>query len=462
MSKPTLRTLPAALAIAVLGGITIAGSALPASAPAALDPCSPAYPSFGVGAWPPACWRPYADSSPFNKPIPPNPALHSRSRQIVERLLSSGPPAKERVGNQGGQDFGKPIYWGRPSDPVYTVRGSDPVEGDRIHIPAGAQPANGSDGHMTIVQPDGWEYDFWRADPPSGGEVHVSTGRKTRIDGDGIGSGVVEARWGSLAGRVRAPEMQAGQINHALMISVECTDGELVWPSANRGSRCGNPADAPSLGDRFQLAMGDGEIAALPVPAWKKTILRALARYGAYVGEQAGVWGLLGFEGGPTYTSFGYPDQMAAFAASVGIKSSGGSYSFDIASGVDWNRLRVIDSAVSRSSPADQRSRSLRLTRLSVRPRKARRRRARVRFRLSRPATVSFTLLRAKRSRRTPFAGAGGFTITGKAGLNRRRLPKRVNGKRLRRGRYRLVAVATDSTGARSATKRAGFRLIRR
>jgi hypothetical protein len=455
---PTQRTLPAALVIAVLGGIALAGSAVPASA--ALDPCSPAYPSFGVGAWPPACWRPYADSSPFNKPIPPNPALHPRSRQIVARLISSGGPAKERVGSSRGEDFGKPIYWGRPTDPVYTVRGSDPVEGDRIHIPAGAQPANGSDGHLTVVEPDGWEYDFWRANTPSGGEVHVSAGRKTRIDGSGIGSGVVEARWGSLAGRVRAAEMRAGQINHALMISVECTDGELQWPSANRGSRCGNPTDAPSLGDRFQLAMTDGEITALPVPAWKKTILRALAHYGAYVGEQAGVWSLLGFEGAPTYTSFGFPDQMATFAASVGIKSNGGTYYFDIASGVDWNRMRVIDPAVSRSSPAKTRS-SLRLTRLSVRPRRARHR-ARMRFRLSRAATVTIALLRAQRSRRSPFVGVGGYTVPGKAGLNRRRLPKRVNGKRLRRGRYRVVAVATDSTGARSAAKRAGFRLVRR
>jgi hypothetical protein len=206
--------------------------------------------------------------------------------------------------------------------------------------------------------------------------------------------------------------------------------------------------------------MSDGEIAALPVPAWKKTILRALAHYGAYVGEQAGAWSLLGFEGGPTYTSFGYPDQMAAFAASVGIKSQGGTYYFDMASGVDWHRLRVIDPAVSRSSPVQAHA-SLRLTRLSVRPRRARTR-ARVRFRLSRAATVSITLLRAKRSRRSPFVGAGGLTIAGKAGFNRRRLPKRVNGKRLRRGRYRVVAVATDSTGARSAAKRAGFRFVRR
>jgi hypothetical protein len=253
--------------------------------------------------------------------------------------------------------------------------------------------------------------------------------------------------------------MQAGQINHALMISVECTDGELQWPSANTGSRCGNPADAPSLGDRFQLSMSDGEIAALPVPAWKKTILRALARYGAYVGEQSGAWSLLGFEGAPTYTSFGVPDQMAVFAASVGIKSNGGAYYFDIASGVDWNRLRVIDPAVSRSAPAEARS-SLRLTRLSVRPKRARHR-ARVRFRLSRPATVTLTLLRA-RGRRARFVGAGSFTVSGRSGLNRRKLPKRVGGKRLGSGRYRLLAVAQDSTGARSAAKRAGFRLIRR
>src|SRR6266576_2543156 len=46
----------------------------------------------GPDAWPPACWRPYGDSSPFNQRLPAHPRLISNSRHVVERLTAFGPP----------------------------------------------------------------------------------------------------------------------------------------------------------------------------------------------------------------------------------------------------------------------------------------------------------------------------------------------------------------------------------
>jgi hypothetical protein len=92
--------------------------------------------------------------------------------------------------------------------------------------------------------------------------------------------------------------------------------------------------------------MRDAEIDALDVPAWKKTILRAMAHYGMYVGDITGSpWGLM-FESGSSYTSFGVEDEMVKFADAAGVPSLDGVYYFDVASGVDWNRLRVIDPCV--------------------------------------------------------------------------------------------------------------------
>ena len=322
MRSPTAMLLvPVALAVAIASAFV-----MPQGAQAApQDPCAPAFGSFSAGNWPPACWRPYSDASPFNVRVPPNPTLNPRSAQIVQRLVGFGPPTPERAGiADGGDDFGKPVYFAQPSDPVVTLNGSgsSPIDGERIHVPAGARPASGGDAHMTIVQANGWEYDLYRAQEPSGGVLNYSSGRKIRIDGDGLNSAATASRFGNLAGKVTEPELRAGVINHALVMTVNCTSGSFVWPAAKTDSRCSDPTDAPPMGAHFWLAMSDGQINALPVPAWKKTILRAAAHYGAFVGDStSSPWSLLGFWSGTSYTSFGVADPMVAFAQSVGIKS---------------------------------------------------------------------------------------------------------------------------------------------
>ena len=47
------------------------------------------------------------------------------------------------------------------------------------------------------------------------------------------------------------------------------------------------------------------------------------------------------------------------------------------------------------------------------------------------------------------------------AGRNRTKFSGKLRGPRLRPGRYRAVAVATDGAGARSAPKSVGFRIVR-
>jgi hypothetical protein len=90
--------------------------------------------------------------------------------------------------------------------------------------------------------------------------------------------------------------------------------------------------------------MSDAEIGSLRVPAWKKTILRAMARYGMYFGDTgSGGWGLQ-MESGASYTSFGFEDALVTFARSAGVPGRDGQHVFDVGAGIDWrSRLRVID-----------------------------------------------------------------------------------------------------------------------
>jgi hypothetical protein len=238
----------------------------------------------------------------------------------------------------------------------------------RIPIPDAAQPALGDDGHMTVVTPDGWEYDFWRVQskPRGGGTLTFSIGGRTRIDGDGIDSKATASNFGNLAGVIRAQELAAGRIDHALFIVVRCTSsgtgfgfntvpgpsssqGAWVYPASHGGARCSaaDEAGAPPMGARFKLAMSDSQINALSVPAWKKTILRALATYGGYVGDTGGSGFALQFESGATYTSFGATDPLVSFSKSSGVREGTGSwagtYAYNMASGVDWARyLQVV------------------------------------------------------------------------------------------------------------------------
>jgi hypothetical protein len=277
----------------------------------------------------------------------------SESAAVVRRTLGFGLPANLVAGEADSEwDFSHPVYWSRSSDPIFTVAcvapwGTCEVEGMQVRIPDAARPAAGDDGHLAVVdQESGWEYDFWqvRSKPAGGGRLVVSWGGRTRIDGDGLGSNATAAQFGLLAGVIRAQELEAGVIDHALFGVVKCSSGRAVWPAAGTGSRCADPADAPALGTRFQLALSDAQIEALAVPAWKRTILRAMARYGVIVGDTGGSGFNLQFESGTSYTSFGYEDPLVAFARRYDLPRYQGKYVFNLRDGVDWRQhLRVVE-----------------------------------------------------------------------------------------------------------------------
>ena len=72
-----------------------------------------------------------------------------------------------------------------------------------------------------------------------------------------------------------------------------------------------------------------------------------MARYGMFVGDTGGSsWGLQ-LESGTTYTSFGYPDPLVAFARRAGIPRYQGRYVLSLRDVVNWRNLRVIAPCVS-------------------------------------------------------------------------------------------------------------------
>jgi hypothetical protein len=361
------RVIAAALLAALAGSATSAGIG-PSRSEAAGPACDylNGLGSFRAGNWPTQCWRPYANSSPFNRRIPAGAPLRG-SRRMVMRLLAGG-PANPLVFGDPDRDYGVPVYWSQPGDPFYDLHCTEPwgrcaIEGMRVRVPAEAQPAGGvstpaneHDAHLTVVdQASGWEYDLWnvQSKPAGGGTLRFGWGGRTRIDGDGLGSDAVAARYGSLAGIIRAPELRAGSINHALLMDVPCTE-TYVYPATKAGLLCSQAgmrvAGALPMGAHLRLALSRKSIRRLRVPRWKRAILTALARYGAYVSDTTGAADQWGFEAesSATYASFGAPSPVTALAGSLGLRPADFNdnghpeYWFDVARGVPWKRLRVV------------------------------------------------------------------------------------------------------------------------
>jgi len=348
---------------------TTSSTTTPSSPPISTAPAPSTGPSwtcgwggFKAGTWPTSCWCPYGDSSPWNQPLPASPKLNPNSAAIVSRTLGMGGIGKLVAGDSGTtNDFSHPTYYSQSSDPVFTIHCTEPwgtcaVEGLTIHIPDQAKPAAGGDGHMAVVdQSTNWEYDFWQvtSKPAGGGTLSISWGGKTKIDGDGLGSDATAARFGNLAGIIRAPEMQAGVIPHALFLVIKCgtTTPQYVYPALKGGSMCADITNAPPMGARFFLAMSDSQINSLAVPTWKKTILTAMAHYGMYFGDTGGSGFGIEMESGSTYTSFGATDPMVSFAQANGWSPYNGTYVGDLGAGVDWaSYLRVADPCVAQQT----------------------------------------------------------------------------------------------------------------
>ena len=332
--------------------------------------------TFRTGKWPSACWRPYSNTSFFNTPLPPHPRLLGNSSAMIAKILSMGDIKPLKTNPAPGDDYYHPYFFPRSSDPIYTIRcnkhGSDcPIEGRRVRIPASARPASGSDAHMVVIdQASGWEYDFWNVQtvplPRNGGPITIGWGGRTRIiNGPGGGTAATESpavmsSTGAIGGVIRFQELAAGHIDHALFMVVGCSNGRMVYPGRDYGGTCADTTNAPASGQWLQLNMTNNQINALRIPSWQKTILRALARYGGFVGDTGGneAFGLE-LESQQTYTSVGAVNPYIAWASKQATKrnsniirySDGGvkRYALDIAKGVDWKqKLRVIDPCVIR------------------------------------------------------------------------------------------------------------------
>ena len=323
--------------------------------------CTPLFGSYGVGNWPPACYKPYSATAWINRPLPPNPTVDPNSASKVSAFNSHGPPEDHGVASLGVSydDYDHPIYWSKARDPAYTIAGcgSGKLNGVTFHALTGMVPGGGTDGHVAVMdQSSGEEYDFWQATiNDSTHTIGGTTCGRLSISGDGRvnlsvdGNGANAADTGLYSGQIRGVELNAGVINHAIAVVASCTNGTFVYPA--QGTAAGGCSSDPADGQFFQLTYTDTQIDALSVPAWKKIVLHAMGQYGFYIDDTGGgshsFW--VHFESGKMYHAYGYEDPIVTYAQQhlgEDISLSGGVYYFNLANGVDWTHIQVINSCV--------------------------------------------------------------------------------------------------------------------
>lgn len=335
------------------GGVPAAVSNASPVANAATPGCPERFGSYSAGNWPAACWRPYANNSPFNLPIPANPRVSRESSAIVSFMASQHWAFQNQHGAFTVWPAGsRPVYWARASDPVVTVscQGYRTCQGvASLHMPSGAAADRNSDAHLTVVdQSRRVEYDFWQASGPHNGVLSASAASAIPIgpgSGTGLGGRAEAANLGLLGGLLRGQELQRGRINHALATTVECVQWHDVWPSPGwgRGDGVCPGGQGPHFGTLLQLNMSAGEIAATHAPAWQRAVMTAMARYGVYVVDTNGShdpeMNLIA-ESDLSYANFGANGALRGFLDSIG--ASGGAHGVPI----DTSRLRVIEPCV--------------------------------------------------------------------------------------------------------------------
>lgn len=358
MSIPTLL----ALACVVLGAGGCAGSERKRPAAAAAQRaggCEASFGEFGVGRWPPACWRPFGSNSPFNRRVASRPRVQGNSAAIVARLLRDRSMNPRLLASVPGtrSDFGHPIYWSRADDPVFRIRCTTPydtcrrnrVEGRSVRIPDLARPAGGSDSPLSVIdQAANLETDFYSVTRKDrgGGVIEARVAYQGPVVGPratGLGFCVTAACFSDHAGIVRAAELEAGRIDHALTVSVPCTRG-TVRPARGRAYQCPDRRSAIALGQRLWLDMDERQIAARRFPRWKQAILRAWHRYGAFVADTHGnSFVVLTEESDLSYTSFGRRPRLIDFFESQGAEAAGDYRYLPLSAGVPWaRRLRAL------------------------------------------------------------------------------------------------------------------------
>ena len=265
---------------------------------------------------------PFAPDSVWNAPLPTDAPLAPNSAVLVEEL--------ERQVAKYGTWINTSSY----STPIYTVPANErrvPViydgstqyaSGARlaavfkagVPIPPHAQAAAGTDEDIVVWQPSTdtmWE--LWLAHQVDsswhaqwGGRMdHVSTNPGYFTDPPDWGTSATSLAL--LGGTILQSDLRAGQIDHAIAISIpQAREGVFAFPAQRTDGKLNSPNAIPE-GTRFRLDP-QLNIDRLGLPPMTRMLAEAAQRYGIIVRDQGGTVAFYGQEATQATDPFAGPN----------------------------------------------------------------------------------------------------------------------------------------------------------
>ncbi len=166
-------------------------------------------------------------------------------------------------------------------------------------IPRNAQieggPSSTGDRHVIVVDTGNCtDYETWASYPKDGGAswqagsgaIFPLTSNKLRpatwTSADAAGLPI-------LPGLVRPDEVKAGVIDHAIRVTVPCTDTRFIWPARHEAGQ--NDPNCPPMGLRLRLK---ASVDIAQYPRMDRVILQALKTYGVIVADNGTAWYIQG------------------------------------------------------------------------------------------------------------------------------------------------------------------------
>jgi hypothetical protein len=259
-------------------------------------------------------WRPFSSTSPWNTPIPSNPALDPSSATFIADLSSLTGQGQQAL-SVNIQGYSIPVYYVDSSVPFVNVmaglggtgfRTGAPNEGDvpgsgTAPIPAGATPAAGTDRHLCVVDKTAeMSWDLYNADDSSGGWT-AGLAASMDLTSDGVRPPTANSPWWAgqgaracgfplIAGLITVDEVKAGKIEHALILAYPHIRSRYYTPPASTAQ--GTTTDAiqtrgVECGGQIQLDP-TLDLSTLGLSSTGLMIAKALQTYGAFVGDYSG------------------------------------------------------------------------------------------------------------------------------------------------------------------------------
>jgi hypothetical protein len=189
------------------------------------------------------------------------------------------------------------------------------------------------DAHLSVADPTtNLVFSLWQAEK-IGNDWQAAYGGLAALDGDGretAGSSTA-TNLSRYAAVIRAAEIQAGSIEHALFVSSDITAGTFRYPaSKSDGDNQAGVATPIPQGSRIQLDPTIDIDAISGITDGEKIIAKALQTYGAFVGDKGGARLGFVFE----YQADGNPGSVYADA--------GLTYDYFEMTHIPWGSLRVL------------------------------------------------------------------------------------------------------------------------